>query len=107
MPRALEFDLDVLVDRQVDVDVPPDEVHDATWSGDYAAIRFLTEVTPGAAHAARPACARSAQEWTVPRRTTSPPFTAALSQYGCTVLKTSLSDDAQRQLQDALAGMAA
>jgi uncharacterized membrane protein len=32
---------------------------------------------------------------------------AALSKYGGTVLKTSLSDDAQQQLQDALAGMAA
>ena len=32
---------------------------------------------------------------------------AALSRYGGTVLKTSLSDDAQQQLQDALAGMAA
>ena len=32
---------------------------------------------------------------------------AALSQYGGRVLKTSLSEDAQRQLQEALAGMAA
>jgi uncharacterized membrane protein len=32
---------------------------------------------------------------------------AALSQYGGTVLKTSLTNDAQQQLQDALAGMAA
>ena len=32
---------------------------------------------------------------------------AALSRYGGTVLKTSLSDDTQQQLQEALAGMAA
>ena len=58
-------------------------------------MRLSTRATPGADHAVRSASARSAQDFTVPRKITSPPFVSTVMQ-GFALIYASLLEESRR-----------